>query len=85
MKASLIENAGPESTLREETQSEKVELMGVNHLYDRGCTTRHAFPFSTDGSGRRHPVLTANKGYVCLRDGFINTAHHSHHSFQVRS
>jgi len=78
MKASPIENASPESTSREETQSEKMELMGPSHLYGRGSTTRRVFPFSADRSGRRHPILTANKRYVCLRNG-IKTAHHSHH------
>ena len=43
MNTSAIENASPESTLRETTQSEKMELMGVSHLYGRGCTTRYVF------------------------------------------
>ena len=57
--------------------------MGVSHLYGRGRTDRQVFPFSTDRPGRRHPILTANKRYVRLRNGG-NTAHHSHHSFQGR-
>jgi len=89
IETSTIENASPESTPREGTQSEIVEPMVINHLYNRRGPGMCFLPLPDRLAvvipHKRRDTLeqfinwrTANKWYVCSRTD-INPTHHSHH------